>query len=192
MSTHKPTKLIWMDLEMTGLEPSSDRILEVGIVITDFDFKELDTYEAVIFQEAEALNRMKNSDWYEYPGGKRKKIGTVHDMASKNGLLDRVASGKPETEVEADVVKLIRKHFDELAILAGSSIHQDRRFIRQWWPEVEKLLHYRMLDVTAYKILMQGKYKVDFRKPDQHRALEDIRGSIQELRYYLKKLSEHL
>ncbi len=192
MSTHKATKLLWMDLEMTGLEPQDDRILEVGIVITDFEFKELDTYEAVIFQEAKVLDRLKKSDWYEYPGGKRKKVGTVHDMASKNGLIDRVASGKSEPKVEAEVAKLIRKHFDELAVLAGSSIHQDRRFIRHWWPEVEKLLHYRMLDVTAYKILMQGKYGVDFNKPDEHRALEDIRGSIQELRYYLKKLPKYL
>ncbi len=187
-----PTKLIWMDLEMTGLEPAQDRILEVGIVITDFEFKELDTFEAVIFQEAKVMERLKKSDWYEYPGGKRQKIGTVYDMASKNGLVDRVATGRSEPEVEAEIAKLIGKHFDNLAVLAGSSIHQDRRFIRNWWPNVEKLLHYRMLDVTAYKILMQGKYGMDFKKPDDHRALGDIRGSIQELRYYLKKLPKLL
>lgn len=181
-----------MDLEMTGLEPTADRILEVGIVVTDFEFKELDTYEAVIFQKPKTMERLKKADWYEYPGGKRQKIGTVHDMALKNGLIDKVAAGKEEKDVEAEVAKLIRKHFDELAILAGSSIHQDRRFIRRWWPEVEKLLHYRMLDTTAYKILMQGKYGVDFKKPDEHRALEDIRGSIEELRYYLKKLPQYL
>lgn len=187
-----PEKLLWMDLEMTGLEPDGDRILEVGIIITDFEFNELDTYEAVVFQEPEILERMKSADWYEYADGKRTKVGTVYDMASKNGLVDRVETGKPEGEVEEDVARLIRKHFDGLAILAGSSIHQDRRFIRNWWPEVEKLLHYRMLDVTAYKILMQGKYGVEFMKPDEHRALGDIRGSIQELQYYLKKLPNYL
>jgi len=184
-----PTKLLWIDLEMTGLEPNDDRILEVGVVVTDFEFNELDTYEAVVFQEPEILERMKSADWYEYPDGKRTKVGTVYDMASKNGLVDRIEAGKSEEEVEKDVARLIRKNFDELAILAGSSIHQDRRFIRNWWPEVETLLHYRMLDVTAYKILMQGKYGVEFMKPDEHRALGDIRGSIQELQYYLKKMS---
>ncbi len=177
---------------MTGLDPKADRILEVGLIVTDFEFNELETYEAVVFQEQAELDRLKKSDWYEYVDGKRQKVGTVYDMAKKSGLLDKIATGKPEAEVEKDVAKIISKNFDGLAILAGNSIHQDRRFIREWWPEVEGLLHYRMLDVTSFKILMQGKYGHEFRKPDEHRALEDIRGSIQEVGYYLRKLPTFL
>lgn len=187
-----PEKLLWIDLEMTGLDPEVDRILEIGLIVTDFDFKELDTYEAVIHQEPSELKRLKESDWYEYSYGKRKKIGTVYDMAQKNGLLDKVASGKSEQDVQREVVEIIKKNFDQRAVLAGNSIHQDRRFIRQWWPEVEGLLHYRMLDITSFKILMQGKFGEEFRKQDEHRALEDIRGSIQELGYYLRKLPKYL
>ncbi len=189
---NNPKKLLWMDLEMTGLDPEADRILEVGLIVTDFEFNELETYEAVVFQEQSELDRLKKSNWYEFANGKRQKVGTVYDMAKKSGLLDKIASGKPESEVEKDVAKIIKKNFDELAILTGNSIHQDRRFIREWWPEVEALLHYRMLDITSFKILMQGKYGHEFRKPDQHRALEDIRGSMQELGYYLRKLPKFL
>lgn len=181
-----------MDLEMTGLNPVKDRILEVGLIVTDFDFNELATYEAVIFQEPSTLERLKQSDWYEYSNGKRVKKGSVYDMTQKSGLLARISTGKPESQVEQEIAKLIQDNFDQLAILSGNSIHQDRKFIRTWWPRVETLLHYRMLDVTSFKIWMQGKYGQEFRKPDQHRALEDIRGSIQELGYYLRKLPKYL
>ena len=181
-----------MDLEMTGLNPVKDRILEVGLIVTDFDFNELATYEAVIFQEPSTLERLKQSDWYEYSNGKRVKKGSVYGMTQKSGLLARISTGKPESQVEQEIAKLIQDNFDQLAILSGNSIHQDRKFIRTWWPRVETLLHYRMLDVTSFKIWMQGKYGQEFRKPDQHRALEDIRGSIQELGYYLRKLPKYL
>lgn len=192
MKNNQPSKLLWMDLEMTGLNPRTDRILEVGVIITDFDFNELDSYEAVIYQEESVLEMMKKADWYEYTNGRRKKVGTVYDMATQNGLLDKIRSGRKEKEVEKDIVKLINKNFDQLAILAGNSIHQDRRFIREWWPDVEKQLHYRMLDVSSFKVFMQGRFGQEFKKPDQHRALEDIRGSIQELGYYLRKMPELL
>ena len=71
-----------------------------------------------------------------------------------------------EQKVAADFAKFIQKHFDEPAVLAGNSIHQDRRFMRKWWPEVDGLLHYRMLDVSSYKIIMQGKYGKEFVKRD--------------------------
>lgn len=178
MSRNKPTKLLWMDLEMTGLEPTKDRILEVAIIVTDFEFEELATYEAVVKQDDEVLANM--NQW-------------AKENLVTNGLVEKIkSSGKNEKEVVKDVVTLMNKNFNEQIILAGNSIHQDRRFIRKWWPEVDEKLHYRMLDVSSFKILMQGKYKFDFKKPDEHRALEDIRGSIQELRYYLKKLPKYL
>jgi oligoribonuclease len=79
---------------------------------------------------------------------------------------------------------------DEPAVLAGNSIHNDRIFIKKWWPEVEALLHYRMLDVTTLKIIMQGKYGYEFEKNDAHRAFDDIQASIAELQHYLEKLRD--
>ena len=183
-----PTKLLWIDLEMTGLDPIEDRILEVGVIVTDFSFEELDSYEAVIKQPQAVLNRMKKAAWYEWEGTQRVKVGTVYDMAKSNGLLDKIAEGEDEDKVEKQLIKLVEKNFDKPAVLAGNSIHQDRRFIRQWWPDLEQKLHYRMLDVTSFKIWMQGSRGQEFQKPDAHRALEDIRGSIGELKHYLNRL----
>jgi oligoribonuclease len=93
--------------------------------------------------------------------------------------------------VQQERTAFIREHFgDEPAVLAGNSIHQDRRFIRQWWPQVEALLHYRMLDVSSWKMVMCGKYDVQFQKQEQHRAAADIRESITELEFYLQWLRD--
>lgn len=84
------------------------------------------------------------------------------------------------------------EHFEDgPVLLAGNSIHQDRKFIDRWWPKFSRRLHYRMLDVSAWKVVMEGKYKKKFAKPENHRALEDIRGSIEELRYYLSKVKDN-
>ena len=167
-----PTKLLWVDLEMTGLDPAKDVILEVSVIITDFNFLKLADYEAVIHQSDDALANM--TDW---PAQQHKA----------SGLTERVRQqGRPEKEVERELVALIGEHFgSEPAVLAGNSIHFDRMFIRRWWPEVESLLHYRMLDVSSFKVLMQGKYDVNFEKKETHRATADIEASIAELKYYL-------
>jgi oligoribonuclease len=168
-----PTKLLWMDLEMTGLVPTKDRILEVAIIITDWDFKELATFETVVKQSPEVLRHM--SDFARQAHG-------------ASGLTAKIPEGLPEHEAEATVSELVKAYFgDEPVVLAGNSIHQDRQFIRAWWPELEKLLHYRMLDVTAWKVVMQGKYGVDYPKKEAHRALDDIRESIAELQFYMHK-----
>ncbi len=167
-----PSKLLWVDLEMTGLDPASDVILEVAALITDFDFKILASYEAVISQPEDKLSAIN-------------EFGRIHHTAS--GLIDKIRrEGLPESDVQAELVSLIKKQFgDERVVLAGNSIHQDRQFIRHWWPEVEQLLHYRMLDVSAWKIVMESKFSVQFEKAEQHRALGDIEESIAELKYYL-------
>lgn len=171
----KPTKLLWIDLEMTGLDPAKDRIVEVAIDVTDFDFKTLGSYEAVIHQSDEVINTM--NPW-------------AASQHSASGLTARIRdSKKTEQEVINEVVSIIKAHFgDEPAILAGNSIHNDRIFIQRWWPEVEKLLHYRMLDVSSLKILMQGKYDYTFEKDSNHRAFDDIQASIAELYDYLEHL----
>jgi oligoribonuclease len=93
-------------------------------------------------------------------------------------------------EAEKALVKFVKKHFDgaKPVLLAGNSIHMDRRFIEKQWLLFDKLLHYRMLDFSACKVVFEGKFKKKFAKPEAHRALDDIRGSIEELQYYLKKV----
>ena len=97
-------------------------------------------------------------------------------------------SGKSTKEVERELLKFIDDNFSakEPVILAGNSIHQDRKFIDREWPEVAKRLHYRMLDVSAWKVVMEGKFKRKFTKKEEHRALDDILGSIEELKSYLE------
>ena len=172
----KSTKLLWIDLEMTGLNPEQHVITEVAVEVTDWDFKTLATYEAVIFHPDDVLD--KANEWTK---------------AQDNGLLNQVrTSGRPEKDVVNELVACIQTQFgNKPAILAGNSIHQDRRFIRQWWPEVEALLHYRMLDVSGWKIVMCDKYGVTFDKQEQHRAAGDIRESIAELQHYLEWFGDH-
>lgn len=171
------TKLLWLDLEMTGLDTKNDVILEIAAEVTDFDFKTLASYEALIDHPAEKLDEM--NEW-------------CLKQHTESGLLERIKrEGQPEKEVVHQLVGFIKAQFgDEQAILAGNSIHNDRNFIKTWWPEVDELLHYRMLDVSSFKILMQAKYGVVFNKKDVHRAFDDIQASIAELQYYLSVLGE--
>jgi len=173
-----PTKLLWIDLEMTGLRSEQDVILEIAAEVTDFDFKRLGNYDAILAQPEAALTSM--NEW-----------ATAQHAAS--GLTDRVKhEGRPEADVVQEFCAFIRKHFgDTPAILAGNSIHKDREFIKQWWPEVDALLHYRMLDVTSLKIYMQGKHGVEYKKREVHRAFDDIQESMAEWQYYLAWLSSH-
>ena len=172
-----PTKLLWADLEMTGLDAQKDVILEVAAEVTDFDFKTLASYEARVQQKREVVvDRMqKNIWWKDYP-------------ANRDEFVNRLESAVPSKQVEQDLIKLVEEQFgDEPAVLAGNSIHNDRNFIKYWWPELDLKLHYRMLDVSTLKILMQGKYGIEFEKTDAHRAFDDIQASIAELQDYLQR-----
>lgn len=176
----KPTKLLWVDLEMTGLDPGVHRILEVGAFVTDFSLTKIpgSEYHAVVFQPDDVLDAASD---------------VAKQMDKLNGLHDQVKSqGKPEQAVQSELAALIREQFGgEPVMLAGNSIHQDRRFIRQWWPEVEALLHYRMLDVSSFKVWMQGAYGLQYEKKETHRALDDIQESIDELQFYLDWFQRH-
>lgn len=169
------TKLLWLDLEMTGLDSRKDCILEIAAEVTDFNFKTLASYEAVISQPDDRMNAM--NEW-------------CLEQHTKSGLLERIKTeGRVEKEVIHELVGFIKAEFGgEPAVLAGNSIHNDRNFIKYWWPEVDSLLHYRMLDVSSFKVLMQSKYGASFAKKEVHRAFDDIQASIAELQYYLETL----
>ena len=174
----KKAKLLWMDLEMTGLDPAEDRILEVAAIATDWNMKEIATYEAVKKVGPSLMKTRMVGELWEKDSDVREAL-TAQNDGGKNGRT-----------VENELLEFLEAHFDvnTRVILAGNSIHQDRKFIDNEWPRLSEKLHYRMLDVTAWKVVMEGKYKKRFTKPEQHRALEDIRGSIEELQYYLGKV----
>lgn len=172
------TKLLWVDLEMTGLDVNEHVIIEVAAEVTDWTFKTLASYEAVVRQPDDVLERA--NPW-------------AKEQHAKSGLTERVRTeGRPEQDVIHELIGFIQAQFGgEPAVLAGNSIHNDRAFIRKWWPEVDGLLHYRMLDVSSWKLVMQGKYGVEFDKKDAHRAFDDIQASIAELQFYLAWLRDY-
>lgn len=165
-------KLFWIDMEMTGLDVQKEVIIEVATIITDLNFTELDTYEAVVKQPQGYLDNM--DDWNQ----------THH---KDSGLLDKIPTGKDPEIVENHLIYLCEKHFPDVnakPMLAGNSVSQDKLFIDKYMPRFSSKLHYRMLDVTSWKIMFANRYKKIYRKHNQHRALDDIRESIQELQYY--------
>lgn len=177
----RPTRLLWVDLEMTGLDVEQDVILEVAAEITDFDLKTLASYEARVKQPHDlVVDRMqKNIWWKDYP-------------SNRDDFVNKLDSGKSSDQVQAELIALIDEHFGgEPAILAGNSIHNDRNFIKYWWPKLDLKLHYRMLDVSSLKVFMQGKYDVEFEKKEIHRAFDDIQASIAELQHYLEELKKN-
>ena len=176
----KHAKLLWMDLEMTGLEPEKDRILEVAVIATDWNFTEIATYTAVKRVGSRLVaERMVGKFWQDNAGVRDALVAQNNSDTAKNGRT-----------VENELLAFIEQHFaaDTPVLLAGNSIHQDRRFIVNEWPRLDARLHYRMCDVSAWKVVFEGRYRKKFAKPEAHRALEDIRGSIEELKYYVGKI----
>lgn len=173
-----PTKLLWVDLEMTGLDASKDVILEIAAEITDFNFKTMASYEARVKHKQDVVvSRMQQNTWWqEYPDNRDDFVGKLEE-------------GKPLEQVEQEMIALVAEHFGrEPAVLAGNSIHSDRSFIKRWWPALDLKLHYRMLDVSSLKIYMQGRYGIEYEKKNVHRAFDDIQASIAEWQYYMEWL----
>lgn len=177
----KTASILWVDLEMTGLDPTEDRIMEVAAIATDWDFKEIAAYEAVIQVGPKLVERrmaVGKDFWDANPEARDALVG------------QNLRKGRSGRVIESELLEFIETHFDSAkpVLLAGNSIHQDRRFIVNQWTRLDKKLHYRMLDVSAWKVVFEGKFGKKFAKPGDHRALEDIRGSIMELKYYLDKV----
>lgn len=170
--------IIWMDLEMTGLDPEIDTILEIATIVTDKDLNVLAEGPTIaIHHDKQALDNM--DEWC------RKQHGI-------SGLSDRVlASEISLAGAEAETLAFIQKYTAKRTVpLCGNSIHQDRRFLVRYMPELEAHLHYRMIDVSAIKELANRWYP-DIKPPSKegtHLALDDVCESIAELRYYRETL----
>jgi len=164
-------RLFWLDLEMSGLDPARDRILEAAAVVTSFKLDELMRYETAVYQPAGVLSAM--NDWCRQ-----------HHGAS--GLTARVSRGITEAELDTAFCEIADRFFQSNpVVLAGNSIAQDRRFVDRWLPRFAQRLHYRMMDVSSFKLVFANLFDVPYTKENNHRALEDVRESIGELRYYV-------
>ncbi len=166
--------ILWLDMEMTGLDPIRCVPLQIAGVITRSDLEEEAAVEVTIWQPEEELLRMPP---------------VVRDMHAKNGLIEKVrASRRDVADAERAVLELVASRAGpRTAVLAGNSIHQDRRFLTRYFPALEGYLHYRMIDVSSLKELVRRWYGKDaaYSKGEvPHTALADIRASIDELRYY--------
>lgn len=163
--------LLWLDMEMTGLDVEKEVPIEVAAVVTDWKMQPLEEYHAVIQQPAQYLEAM--DDWNKKHHG-------------ESGLLDMINNGKKPKAVDQELAELVVRHFGEdKAILAGNSIGQDRLFIKKYMPQLEARLHYRLLDVTSFKIIFNNVLDKKFKKKDAHRAVDDIKESMAELQFYM-------
>jgi oligoribonuclease len=176
-----PDVLVWLDMEMTGLDAERERIIEIATILTDGHLKEIAVGPELVIQQPEEILAAMD-DWNK-----------THHGAS--GLIDRVKTSTITTaEAEAQTLAFIAQHcsLKDKPLLAGNSIHQDRRFIRRYMPLLEKRLHYRMVDVSTIKELGRRWYpQLIAKQPvkkETHRALDDIRESINELRFYKQHL----
>lgn len=170
-------RLIWIDLEMSGLEPESDVILEAAVIITDSALNTVIEWESwVVHQPDDILDNM--DAW-----NKR--------MHGNSGLIDRCRSStNSAAKVERDIIKELSKYIDKKSSpMCGNSICQDRRFLARYMPKLEDFFHYRNFDVSSFKIAAQMYYPdlmqtIKQQKESSHQALDDIRASIREMLFY--------
>lgn len=172
--------LVWLDLEMTGLDPDRDRILEIAVIVTDGVLSRvLEGPDFAIHQPDSILAGM--DAW-------NRKHHT------ESGLVERVARSEHDAPAaEARILEFLRERLEPgLAPLAGNSVHQDRAFLRRWMPRLHEFLHYRNVDVSTLKELARRwAPEVLAEAPPKagaHRALDDIRESIRELEHYRSRL----
>jgi oligoribonuclease len=172
-----PNNLIWIDMEMTGLQPDSDRIIEIAMLVTDPQLEVLaEGPVLVIHQPNEVLEAMDT--WNK----------STH---KKTGLIERVrASSLSEADAERVALQFLEQHVPaNNSPMCGNSICQDRRFLARWMPRLEAHFHYRNLDVSTLKELVR-RWKPEllkgFTKEGKHEAMADILESIEELKFYRK------
>jgi len=170
-----PNNLIWIDMEMTGLQPAADRIIEIALLVTDPQLAILAEGPVLVVRQPDEVLEAMDS-WNK----------STH---KKSGLIDRVrASTLTEAQTERQAIEFLQQHVASgVSPMCGNSICQDRRFLARWMPLLESYFHYRNLDVSTLKELVR-RWKPDlakgFAKEGKHEALADILESIEELKFY--------
>lgn len=173
--TDKRNNLIWIDLEMTGLSPENDRIIEIATIVTDAQLNVLAEGPVLAVHQSDAL--LDGMDEWN----------TEHH--NNSGLVARVKESRiSEMQAQAQTLDFLKEHVEAgMSPMCGNSICQDRRFLANYMPELEAFFHYRNLDVSTLKELAR-RWKPEilpgFKKDNKHLALDDIRESIAELQYY--------
>lgn len=169
-------RMVWIDCEMTGLDPTSDQIVEIAAIVTESDLTELDQGITIVIKpDDEPLANMDE---------------VVVKMHNESGLIHEIPNGTTLDDAQARVLEYVKGHIPEArkAPLAGSSVYVDRMFLANYMPDLDAHLHYRLVDVSSIKELTKRWYpKAYYNTPEKtgnHRALADIRESIAELRYY--------
>jgi len=170
-------RFVWIDLEMTGLNPDVDRILEIAVVVTGPDLRPLGELHRVIGQAEQSMEKMSK---------------VVQQMHTRNRLIEEcLASTTTMREAERAALALVVEHcLPGEAFLCGNSVHHDWRFLARHMPRLEQYLHYRQVDVSTIKVLVSA-WAPDITYDKQisnHRALPDIHASIAELRFYCEKV----
>jgi oligoribonuclease len=172
-----PNNLVWIDMEMTGLQPDSDRVIEIAMLVTDPQLNVLATGPVLVVHQPDSVLDAMDS-WNK----------STH---AKSGLIEKVrASTLTEADAERQAVQFLSAHVPASASpMCGNSICQDRRFLARWMPRLEAHFHYRNLDVSTLKELVR-RWKPEaakgFAKEGKHEALADILESIEELKFYRK------
>ena len=176
-ATQAPSgRMVWIDLEMTGLDPQSDGIVEIAVIVTEADLTEIDEGLSIVIKPNDApLAAMDD---------------VVVAMHTASGLIEEIPQGTTLSDAESRVLEYVTSHVPEprKAPLAGSSVYVDRMFLARYMPDLDTHMHYRLVDVSSIKELTKRWYpRAYFNTPEKtgnHRALADIRESIAELRYY--------
>ena len=172
-----PNNLVWIDMEMTGLQPDSDRVIEIAMLVTDPQLNVLATGPVLVVHQPDSVLDAMDS-WNK----------STH---AKSGLIEKVrASTLTEADAERQAIEFLSAHVPASASpMCGNSICQDRRFLARWMPRLEAHFHYRNLDVSTLKELVR-RWKPEllkgFSKEGKHEALADILESIEELKFYRK------
>lgn len=170
--------IVWIDCEMTGLDPSIDELVEVAVVVTDFDLQVLDPGFSVVIKPSDAALAQMND--------------FVTNMHKTSGLYEELPGGVSLAEAQSQVLDYIQRFVkvERTAPLGGNTIGTDRAFLATYMPELDGYLHYRNIDVSSIKELSRRwfprAYFISPEKHGGHRALADILESIRELRYYRK------
>jgi oligoribonuclease len=176
-SSRTSERIVWIDCEMTGLDLTKDALVEVACIVTEADLTELDEGFQVVIRPADlaVLDNM---------------VEVVQKMHTESGLIHEIPTGVSLAEAEEQLITYIKSHIPEprKSPLAGSSVYVDRGFLIRDMPKVDAHLHYRLLDVSSVKEIARRWYpRVYFGTPAKvgnHRALSDIKESIEELRFY--------